>query len=197
MGEERFLKELHQVATGLFAGRDRRPNAFVPIAALLATSALCDFSIKNHEPNRLFSQIVGRVDTWRGDELEERRAVLAKPLCHISRLARRGNPVRGLGKNRFPGGGQTTFDRVLGEFVAAMKRAKHFADSLQQALAVGLRRLVRKDRQILYVADQMGQAELHAKVQFTHVFAIGAEVIAAQHAIEVGAQHLVQNLTAT
>ena len=43
----------------------------------------------------------------------------------------------------------------------------------------------------------MGQAKLHAKVQLTHVFAIGTEVIAAEHAVEVGAQHLVQNLTAT
>ncbi len=42
----------------------------------------------------------------------------------------------------------------------------------------------------------MGQTELHAKVQFAHVFAIGTEVIAAEHAVEVGTQHFVQNLTA-
>ncbi len=156
MGEERFLKKLHQVAPGLFAGRDRCPNALAPIAALFATSALRDFAIENHEPNRLFGQIIGRIDARRGDELEERRAVLAKPPCHISCLARRGHPVRGLGENRFPGGSQTMLDRTLGEFVAPMERAKHLADRVEQAFAVRLRRLVGKGRQILYVADQMG-----------------------------------------
>ena len=79
MGEERFLKELHQVAPGLFAGRDRRPNAFAPIATLFATSALGDFPVEDNEPNCLLGQIIRRIDARRGDELEERRAMFAKP----------------------------------------------------------------------------------------------------------------------
>ena len=133
MGEERFLQELHQVAASLFAGRDRSPNTFAPLAAFFATCALRDFPVENHKPNCLFGQIVGRVDTRCSNELEKRVAVLAKPLCHILRLTRRRNPLRRLGENRFPGGSHTMFDCSLGEFVTAMKRAKHVADRREQA----------------------------------------------------------------
>ncbi len=134
MGEERFLKELDQVAARLFAGRQRGPDAFTPLTALLAARALGDFAVEYHEPNCLFGQIIGRIDARRGDDLEERGAVLAKPVCHVLRLARGGNPAGRLGEHNVPGGGQTTFDRSLGEFVAAMKRVKHFADRHQQAM---------------------------------------------------------------
>ncbi len=136
MGEKRFLQELHQVASGLFACRDCRPNALAPSAALFTTRALRGFPVENDKSNCLFGQIVGRVNTGRGNELEERVAVLAKPLRHILRLTRCWDSFRRLGDNRFPGGSQTTFGRLLGEFVAAMKRAEHFANSVEQALAV-------------------------------------------------------------
>ena len=120
MGEERFLKKLRQVAARLFAGRQRGPDAFTPLMALLAARASGDFSVENHEPNCLFGQIVGRVDARRGDELEKRGAVLAKPIGHVLCLARRGNPAGCLGENRFLGSGQAMFDRTLGEFATAM-----------------------------------------------------------------------------
>ena len=70
MGEERLLQELHQVATGLFAGRDCCPNAFAPLAAFFATCALRDFSVENDKSNCLFCNVVRRIDVWCRSELD-------------------------------------------------------------------------------------------------------------------------------
>jgi len=77
-----------------------------------------------------------------------------------------------------------------------MNRAEHFANRIEQTLAVRLRRRVRKRREVLHVADHVGQTELHAQIRFTHVFSIRAEIIAAEHAFEFVAERLVQDLTA-
>ena len=80
MGQDRFLQERHQVASDSFECGDCRPNALAPHAALYAASALRDFPVENDKSICLFGQIVGRIDTGRGDEFEESVAVFAKPL---------------------------------------------------------------------------------------------------------------------
>ncbi len=46
MSKERFLKELNQVAAGLFAGRQRGPDASTPLTSLSTPRALGDFAVK-------------------------------------------------------------------------------------------------------------------------------------------------------
>ena len=53
---------------------------------------------------------------------------------------------------------------------------------------------VRVRGQELDVANEMSQAELHQHVAVAHVLAIGAEVIAAEHAVEFRAQDFEQNV---
>ena len=92
MSPEGFLQKLHRIPARLFAGGDCCPDALAPLAAVFAARALRNFPVQDHEANCLFGQIVGRVDAGRGDEVEESFAVLAKPTCHVLRLARRGGP---------------------------------------------------------------------------------------------------------
>ncbi len=58
------------ILTGLHAGGDHRPDTLAPLSADFAAGALGHATVDDHEANRLFSQIVGRFDSGRGDKLE-------------------------------------------------------------------------------------------------------------------------------
>ncbi len=79
-----------------------------------------------------------------------------------------------------------------------MNHAKQLSQIDQQTLSMCLVPLVRMVSQELYVANEMSQAELqqHVLIQ-SHVLAIGAEIVTAQHAVEFLAQNLEQHVTAT
>ena len=180
IGQERVVEKSHQVAARLFASRNRRPDAFAPGTALFAPCSLRDLAIKDHEPNRLLGKIVRRIDARRRDELEEGGAVIPETIRHVLRLARGGNPPRRQGENRFSGRGQTPGNCTCFQLVGAMKRAEHFANRIEQTLAIRLCQRVRKRRKVLHVADHVSQAKLNTKVHFSHVFSIRAEIIAAE-----------------
>ena len=77
-----------------------------------------------------------------------------------------------------------------------MDHGKQFPQRFPQPLAVSLVLSAGQRQQEFHVADQVGHAELHPHVELPHVLAVGAEVIAAQHAVEFRAQHLDQDLRA-
>src|SRR3954454_4435996 len=56
---------------------------------------------------------------------------------------------------------------------------------------------IRQRRQELHIADQVRQAELKQHAELTPVATVGREVVTAQDAIELRAQHLNQHVTAT
>lgn len=146
------MQESHQVATGLPASRDCRPDRLTPPATLFAARPLRDFSIEHNESNRLFGQIVGRVDARCRNELKERVAVVAEPLRHVSCFSGIGHPPGRLSAQFVSRRGQAAINRSLGKLVAAMERTEQFANRIQQSLAVRLGRFVRKGRQAFALA---------------------------------------------
>ena len=75
-----------------------------------------------------------------------------------------------------------------------MNDLKQSAQRGQQAGAVGLGPGIGQREEKLDVTDQVGQAELNTDVEVVHVLAISREVITAEHAVELAAQHLNQHL---
>src|SRR5438477_12334738 len=63
-----------------------------------------------------------------------------------------------------------------------------------QALAVSLRRRVRKRRQELHVADQMRQTKLNTNVALSHESPVRREIIAADRALEIATQQIHQHV---
>ncbi len=62
---------------GYGAGADHGSDSFAPAAAFLAPSPLRDVPVAHHEPNRLFRQVVPRVDASPAP-LRESRLVVAE-----------------------------------------------------------------------------------------------------------------------
>ena len=78
-----MAKELEYVEATLRAGGDGCPDSFAPISARFAASALRDAAVDHDESNRLFRQIVRRLDARRGDEAEVTIAVLQETVGHV------------------------------------------------------------------------------------------------------------------
>jgi len=72
MSLHRVEQELEDRATLLGAGGDHCPDTLAPPTAFLAGRPLRDMPVDHHEMNRLFRQVVRRVDARRGDEAEVR-----------------------------------------------------------------------------------------------------------------------------
>ena len=83
MSLNRVQQELKDRATLLGAGGDHRPDPLAPAAAFLAPRPLGDLPVDHHEANRLFGQVVRRLDARRGDEAEVRFPVLAEPFRQV------------------------------------------------------------------------------------------------------------------
>ena len=64
-----------------------------------------------------------------------------------------------------------------------------FSLRVPHPLAISLVLASGQRQQELHIANQVRHAELHQHVELPHVLAVGAEVIAAQHAVELLAQH--------
>lgn len=120
MGVKCVVKELEDRSALLSAGGSRGPDALTPGAARRALRALRDAALDDHEAQGLFGQVVGGLDSWRGDEAEVGVGVLAKPIRHVPRR-RRPRRVRGGAHNVFA----LTLQRL-----AAKDEQRLFPDSL-------------------------------------------------------------------
>ena len=82
----RFQHELEGRSALLRAGGDGGPDTLAPATPGFATCALRDPAVDNHEADRLFRQVVCRLDARCGDETEVRLAVLMEAFSQILRV---------------------------------------------------------------------------------------------------------------
>ena len=64
------IEKVEHAAALLDAGGDHRPGSLTPALARFAARALGDAPVDDHEADRLFGQVVGRLDAGCGDESE-------------------------------------------------------------------------------------------------------------------------------
>ena len=83
MRQERLVKELECIEAALCTCGKRCPDSHAPISARFAAGALRDPAVDHDESNRLFRQIVRRLDARRRDEAEVTVAVLQKTVDHV------------------------------------------------------------------------------------------------------------------
>ena len=120
MSMNRVQKKLKDRTVLLGAGGNDRPNPLAPAAAGLAPRPLGNAPVDHHEANRLFGQVVGRLDARRGDEPERYR------------IPRRQGKI-----NMTPGGSNSW--KILGKTLDNAQDRNE--DKFRQATAAGLRRL--------------------------------------------------------
>ena len=68
MCKNRLIEKVEHAAALLDAGGDHRPDSLTPALARFAARALGNAPVDDHKPNRLFCQVVGRLDAGSGDE---------------------------------------------------------------------------------------------------------------------------------
>ena len=106
--------------------------------------------------------------------------------------------VRHAGRGRFQHLLARRFQRLLQSRrrhpLAPVDHGKQIPQCVTHPLAVSLIVPSGQRQQELHVTDQVGHAELHQHVELPHVLAVGAEIIAAQHAVELLAEHRHQHL---
>ena len=93
MGLDRSIEKVEDRAALLHAGGNHRPDPLAPALAGFATRALGDAPVDHHEADRLFGQVVGRLDAGCGDESEVGLAVSAKPVGQILGVVPFRNPL--------------------------------------------------------------------------------------------------------
>lgn len=154
-------------------------------------------AIDHHKTNRLLSEIVGGFNSRRRDELQVTVAVFLKAVGKVVGFrCLRNLPIHSVRQlaRRFV---QSRLKFLVREFFAAMNHMKHLPGRFQNALSVGAILFVGMIDQNFYIADEVGQAELHQHVVVQpHVFAVGTEIVAAQHAVEFLTKNFQQHIRA-
>jgi hypothetical protein len=102
MGLHGIQQEFENRPTLLGASGSHRPDAFAQSAAFLAPRPLSNPPVDDHKANRLFGQIVGRLDPRRGHEAEVCRAMLAKALGQVAGVFRVRHAGRARPEHLFP-----------------------------------------------------------------------------------------------
>jgi hypothetical protein len=75
-----------------------------------------------------------------------------------------------------------------------MDEVKHASAPTQNRLGIDLQPRIGMLGQALQIPNEVGEAELDQTPHLTHELAVGAEVITAEHPVEVAPQHLQQHL---
>jgi len=160
---------------------------------------LGDAAVDHHEAHGLLGKVVGRADAGGGDELEVGLAVFAEALGHVEGFAlelfavfvqARGYVVECGLHDGFAGVFHRAAKGVGVEVSAVVDGLEHLFDGGKQPLSVGFHLGVAQPGEILDITDQMGDAELHGDVEVVHVLVVGREVVAAEHAVELLAEHV-------
>ena len=150
----------------------RQPLA--PALPALAAGALGQTAMDGHEADRLFGQVVCRIDRRLGDEAEVTVVMIDEPIGQVGRLTGVGQLNDRIADQGVADRGQRFAKASLrGKLFAAMDHAEQLPQVRQQQLSVAAVGSPRMLDQKLHIPDQMGQAELdrHVFVQ-PHVFAI-------------------------
>src|SRR5664280_2389065 len=178
MSMNRVQNKLESRTTLLGAGGDDRPNPLAPAAAGLAPRSLRNPPVDYHEADRLFRQVVGRLDARRGDEAEVRLSMLMKAFGQILGWPSGWHTSGCRLHHLLPCRLQRLLESGDRHLLAAMNDSEQFPQRRPHPLPVGLLLSTRQRHEKLHVADQVGQAELHQHIELPHVFAVGTEVIA-------------------
>ena len=178
------------------AGGHDRPDAFQPALACDAAGTLSHLAINDHESNRLLRQVVGWFDARSRDEAQITGAVFFETFGQVACLGGVGHAPDDLGPKLVAGVLQMALKSLLAVLDAVMDDGKQSTQTLQDPLTIGLVARVRMLDKKAHVAQQMGQAELHQDAKIFHVLAIGAEIVAAQNALELLAQHVDEDIRA-
>jgi len=88
MGHDRCLQELEHRSALLCAGGGRCPDPLQPSLSGFTSRALGHVSVDHHKANRLFRQVVRRLDARRRQETKVTFAVFPEPLRQVLRLGR-------------------------------------------------------------------------------------------------------------
>ena len=144
------------------AGSDNGPKSFAGFPSFETARPLRDESVYHHKAHRLLSQIVGRTDSPRRDELKVGLAVGAKSLGHVERFpfllfavfVQKGwNVVNRDFHDLFAGTFQRTHKGLRGEFLTIMDHSEHLLHGDEQPVAVGFCFGIGQAGQELDVAD--------------------------------------------
>ena len=195
-GGDGFFQESKHVAADLCAGGDRCPNAFEPALAGVAARTLSDLSVDDHEADGLFGEIVGWFEAGSGDEAEVAGAVLVKAFGEVLGFFGAGHAIDNFGPELITSILQSGDEAFFCIVVACVDDGEKGAQSVENTLAVGLVFGVRMFDEEADIAKKMSEAELNEDARVFHEFAVGGEVITADEAVEVVAEHFEEDIGA-
>jgi hypothetical protein len=152
-------------------------------------------TIDHHEADGLLRQVIGRLHSRRSDELEVRRSVLHEAPGQVLAMFRVRHILCCRSHDGHPRGLQLLLEYRNLQIGLVMDHSKELLQRITQTHTISLVLFAGQRHQELHVTNQVGQAELHGDIKLTHVSPVGGVVITAQHAVELFAQHLDQNIT--
>ena len=139
---DRIEQELKGRATLLGASRNHCPDALAPPATFFAPRPLGNPSVDHHKANRLFGQVVGRLDPRRGDEAEIRGAMFAKALGQVAGMFRVWYAGRAGPEHLLPRCFQRFLKTCRSHLLAAVDYGKQFPQRFAEPLAAARRNVV-------------------------------------------------------
>ena len=189
------MEKLKDIDAPLRTGGNDRPDPFAPLTPRGTARPLGDATINDHEANRLFGQIIGRFDVRGGDELKVLSPVLLKAGRQVLRVVRLRDLLTRFGHHLIPGVLQRLLKGGWRQVITPMNHLEQRFQRLTQPFAIGLGRRIAQGREILHVANQMGQAELHRDRGIeAHIFPVCAEIITPDDPRKFSTKHLKQDL---
>ena len=108
----------------LRTGCHHGPYAFEPALAFFTARSLRHFAIDHDEANRLFRQVIGRLDAGSGDEAQVTFAMFTEAIGQILRFFAARDAIDDLGPKFVAGVLQFDLEACFAEFFAAMDNAK-------------------------------------------------------------------------
>lgn len=186
------MKELKHRAALLGTRSDRGPDPLAPFPTGESPCALSYLAINHDETQGLFGKVVGRLDAWRGDELEVSLAMVAKTIGDILCFRPRRGTLADL-KNLVSSSLQSGLEKLRRHALSPVNDAEERTDPRQEPVGEVLRYLVQLLEE-LHVPDQVGKAKLNEHMEVAHVLAIGGEIVAAEDPLELLSQDLDQDI---
>ena len=197
MRVDRSNKVFEDAAALLTARRNDGPYAFAPSATGLAAGALGDSLIDNQGANRLFGEVVRRVDT--GDCEKGEVAVspfpsepLSERVCFRARRRMPNNTQEFLPNTMCA----SQISRISESFstVDGLEKSPHARKEFTSPTGQHLVRLLNEKPDF---TNQIRHAKLHADRSIAHELAVGRKEVAADHSAECFREDVPQDIRST
>jgi hypothetical protein len=154
---------------------------------------LRNLSVDYHKAESLLHRVVGWLSAWCVQKAEVVFTVLAKSFGDVQGFTATGWPFRYLEHFGLRPVCQL-FPTIRSHDVPLMPNAKEVFHRHQQPLAKTARSTIRQRSQELHVTNQMRPAELHAGSKVQAKLAVGAVVVATDHASKGLAKELLEDI---